>query len=220
MRALTVLIFAASLVAPVGAATAEDPLRAAITAAVEERVGAVRSVEIEIVSGATAAVGPVSAVPAPGARLGKPIRFLVTPASGQPFQVVARVRAVAPHAVAARQLDRDEELKTTDVEWREAPIDGHLLQALPALEDVIGARTRRSIAPGETLTSSVLGKPIAVRAGESVALTIRRGAMEVRGAARAVSSGSLGDVIRVTTPGSREIRRARITAPATVEMVR
>jgi flagella basal body P-ring formation protein FlgA len=38
--------------------------------------------------------------------------------------------------------------------------------------------------------------------------------------ARAVSSGGIGDVIRVTTPGSREIRQARITAPATVEMVR
>jgi len=44
--------------------------------------------------------------------------------------------------------------------------------------------------------------------------------MEVRGVARAVSSGSVGDVIRVTTPGSRDIRHARITAQATVEIVR
>ena len=107
-----------------------------------------------------------------------------------------------------------------DVEWVDGPLDGQLLQPLPSLDQVLASLTRRAIAPGEVLTSIVLMEPIAVRAGEEVALTVRSGAMEVRGMVRAVSSGSVGDVIRITTPGSRDIRRARIVAPASVEIVR
>ena len=81
-------------------------------------------------------------------------------------------------------------------------------------------RTRRAIAAGEVLNGIVLARPLAVRAGDEVALTFRNGVMEVSGVARADSSGSVGDVIRVTTPGSRDIRRARIIAPASVEIVR
>jgi flagella basal body P-ring formation protein FlgA len=88
------------------------------------------------------------------------------------------------------------------------------------MDEVLGARTRRNVAEGEVLTASVVARPPAVRAGDEIAIVVRSGAIEVRGVARAVSSGAIGDVIRVTTPGSREIRQARITAPATVEMVR
>lgn len=224
MRALCTLIVASSLIAPVTATAAEDPLRAAITAAIEERVGTVRSVEIEIVSGAASArpsnAAVFSATPAPGARFGNPVRFVVTPSSGPSFQVVARVTAVAAHAVAIRPIERGTVLTAADVEWKEGVLDGQLLQPLPSIDDVLGAQARRSIAQGEVLIGTALARPAAVRAGEEVTLTIRSGALEVRGAARAVSSGSVGDVIRVTTPGSREIRRARVTAPATVEMVR
>lgn len=245
MRRLTILIAASMLLAQAVDAAAEHPLRAAIAAAVSERIGAVRAVEIEIVSGAHArpegllqgfgelaeaqrakatgrasVAGGLSAAPAPGARTGRPTRFLVTPSSGRPFSVVARVDVVAAHAVAIRAVDRGVELTAADVEWTEGPVDEQLFQPLPTLEDIIGARARRSIAPGEVVISTALAKPIAVRAGEEVALTIRSGAIEASGPARAVSSGSVGDVIRVTTPGSREIRRARIIAPASVEIVR
>ena len=220
MPILTILAFALSLAAPGGPAVAGDALRAAITAALSERLGTVRSVEIEIVSGTVATTEIVAAEPAPGSRLGQPVRFMVTPRSGRPFQIVARVSVVAGHAVAVAAIDRDAEVTASDVEWKEAPVVGQLLQPLPRLTEVVGSVARRSIAPGEVLTSTVIAKPLAVRAGEEVDLTFRSGAIEVRGIARAVSSGSVGDVIRVTTPGSRDIRQARITAPATVEIVR
>jgi flagella basal body P-ring formation protein FlgA len=111
-------------------------------------------------------------------------------------------------------------LTAVDVEWQVSAIDGQLLEPLPALDEVLGARTRRAVVEGEILSASVVVRPPAVRAGDEVAILVRAGAIEVRGVARAVSSGDIGDVIRVTTPGSREIRQARITAPATVEMVR
>ena len=220
MTTLTVLALTISLLAPGGEQSRVDALRSAITAAVSERIGPVRAIEVEIVGGSIIPARAVSAQPAPGSRLGQPMRFLVQPATGRPFPVVAKVSVTAGHAVAARAIARGSDVTQADVEWKEAAIDGQLLQPLPALDDVLGSRTRRAIAAGEVLNGIVLARPLAVRAGDEVALTFRNGVMEVSGVARAVSSGSVGDVIRVTTPGSRDIRRARIIAPASVEIVR
>lgn len=220
MTTLTVLTLTVALLAPGGEQSRVDALRSAITAAVSKRLGAVRAVAVEIVGGSVIPARAVSAQPAPGSRLGKSMRFLVQPATGRPFQVVAKVSVTAGHAVAARAIARGSALTPADVEWKEAAIDGQLLQPLPTLAEVLGSQARRAIAPGEVLTTMVLARPLAVRAGDEVALTFRNGAMEVSGVARAVSSGAVGEVIRVTTPGSRDIRRARIIAPASVEIVR
>jgi flagella basal body P-ring formation protein FlgA len=217
MHAITILTLA--LLAPGGTA-GTDPVREAIAAAVAARVNAPRVIEVEIVSGGARVPGPFTATPAPGARLGRPARFVLTPASGHPFTVVADVSVVTGHAVAARPLSRGETLTKGDVEWTQSAIDGQLFEPLPSLDEVLGARTRRAVAEGEILSDAVVARPPAVRAGDEIAIVVRSGTIEVRGVARAVSSGAIGDVIRVTTPGSREIRQARITTPATVEMVR
>lgn len=220
MTVLAILTLAFGFAAVTPDQSAVDGLRAAIKAAVAERVGEVRSIDVELAGGSMVVGDIVSAQPAAGARLGGSIRFLITPAKGRVYQVVARVRVIAGRAVATRAIPRGQQVSAEDVEWSEGPLDGQLLQPLPSLDAVLASQTRRAVAPGEVLTNIVLAEPVAVRAGEEVALTVRSGAMEVRGVARAVSSGSIGDVIRVTTPGSRDIRRARIVAPAKVEIVR
>jgi flagella basal body P-ring formation protein FlgA len=220
MTALTLVTLALGFAAVSPGQSAVDSLRSAIRTAVADRVGDVRSIDVELAGGSMVAGEIVSAQPAAGARLGGSIRFLVKPATGRVYQVVARVRVVGGRAVASRAIPRGQQFSAADVEWTEGPLDGQLLQPLPSLDEVLGSQARRAIAPGEVLTSIVIAQPVAVRAGDEVALTVRSGAMEVRGVARAVSSGSVGDVIRVTTPGRRDIRRARITAPAKVEIVR
>lgn len=220
MTALTILTLAIGFVTVPPDQSAVDSLRSAIKMAVVERIGDVRSIEVELAGGSMVTGKIVSAQPATGARLGGSIRFLVKPATGRVYQVVARVRVIAGRAVATRAIPRGQQVTAEDVEWVDGSLDGQLLQPLPSLDQVLASQTRRAIAPGEVLTSIVLMEPIAVRAGEEVALTVRSGAMEVRGMVRAVSSGSVGDVIRITTPGSRDIRRARIVAPASVEIVR
>jgi flagella basal body P-ring formation protein FlgA len=220
MTAFTILALALSVATGSPGQSAVDSLRSAIRASVAERIGDVRSVDVELAGGSMVTGEIVSAQPAAGARLGGSIRFLVKPATGRVYQVVARVRVIAGRAVATRAIPRGQRVTAADVDWSEGSLDGQLLQPLPSLDAVLASQTRRAIAPGEVLTSIVLAEPVAVRAGEEVALTVRAGAMEVRGVARAVSSGSVGDVIRVTTPGSRDIRRARIVAPAKVEIVR
>ena len=69
---------------------------------------------------------------------------------------------------------------------------------------------RWAIAGGAVITPTVVKVPPAVRAGDQVTMVIRAGAMEVRGAGRAVSSGAVGDVIRVmrAEPSRAAARRA------------
>ena len=104
--------------------------------------------------------------------------------------------------------------------WIDGPLDGQLLESLPTQAQVLGARARRSIVRGEAITSAIVKVPPAVRAGDPVTLVIRFGVMEVRGTGHAVSSGSVGDVIRVLRPSHREPLRGRITEPAVVEILR
>jgi len=219
MSVLTMFALALVLTAPAGT-VAHDAVRAAIVNAVTSRLGDVRAVDVEIVQGPVLSGAILSASPMPGVRLGQPMRFLITPAGGRAVTVVARVNVVAGHAVAAGSIERGGEVAAADVIWKEGPVDGQLLEPLPPLADVVGARARRSIVAGETFNRTMLARPIAVRAGDELTLTVRSGAIEVQGVGRAVSSGAIGDVIRITSPGSREIRRARITAVSAAEIVR
>ena len=200
-----------------------DALRAAIARAVSERLDGATEVRVEITrapDALAASDGRLVAVPAPGARLGAPSRFTITSESGTSFSVAARVAAAVPHVVARRDLPRGGALGPADVETREAELTGVPLEPLPALEDVLQSRTRRAMREGEVFSRTVLVRPYAVRAGDTVSLTIRRGPIEARGVGRAVSSGFVGDVIRIQRPGSRVLSEARVTAPAAVEILR
>jgi flagella basal body P-ring formation protein FlgA len=194
-------------------------VRAAIATAVSSRLGEQARVTVELLH-TPDAVDAVAASAMPGARVGSPARFLLTLADGHRVSAVARVSVDARHLVAARDIDRDEELTADDVEWVDGPLDGQLLESLPTLPQVIGTRARRAIARGEVMTATIVKVPPAVRAGDPVTMVIRVGAMEVRGTGRAVSSGMVGDIIRVSRPSRRQPLSGRIIEPAVVEILR
>jgi len=148
------------------------------------------------------------------------VRFTLVTADGRRVTAVARVHATVSHLVAARPLPRDAELTEADVARQQGRVAGILLQPLPALGEAVGARTRRAVVQGEVISRTVLARPYDVRAGETVAMTVRTGAVEARGVGRAVSSGFVGDVVRILPPGTRDVSRARVIAPAAVEILR
>lgn len=194
-------------------------VRELIAAAVAARLGALDSIDVEVIDAPASAGFYESATPAAGGRLGAPMRFTLA-GSGMPVSIVARVSVVAAHVVARQTIARNAAITTDDVEVRHERLDGVLLQPLPTLQDVLAGRPRRALAAGEVLTGAVLARTPVVRAGDEVTVTIRTGAVEATGVGRAASSGFVGDVIRITRPGSREVSRARVVAPASVEMVR
>ena len=195
-------------------------VRAAIATSVSSRLGGEARVNVEVLHTAPDSLRAVAASAVPGTRFGSPARFLLTLADGRRVSAVARVTADARHLVAARDLARDEELTADVLEWVDGPLKGQLLESLATQAQVLGARARRAIVRGEALTPAIVKMPPAVRAGDPVTLVIRVGIMEVRGTGRAVSSGSVGDVIRVLRPAHRDPLRGRITEPAVVEILR
>jgi flagella basal body P-ring formation protein FlgA len=213
----TLAALAPGLVAAAGAAT-DDAVRAAIVRAVTERLHAVITVHVDLLESPAIENDDLSAVPAPGARLGGPMRFMVSAPGSRAQRVVAHVSVVARHAVARHAITRDAQIAASDIEWKEGPLGDVLLQPLPGLDDIMNARPKRAIAAGEALSHAVLARQPLVRAGDEVTITIRSGVIEARGIGRAASSGFIGDIIRVTRPGRRDPQRARIVAPAAVEI--
>jgi flagella basal body P-ring formation protein FlgA len=211
------LLVAPSLVS-VDAMRASPDVRDLIAAAVIERLGPLDSIDVDVLDAPATAGFYESATPAVGARLGAPMRFTLA-GSGMPVSVIARVTVVAAHVVARQPIARNAAITADAVEVRHGRLDGVLLQPMPTLREALTGRPRRALAAGEVLTGAVLARTPAVRAGDEVAVTIRSGAVEATGVGRAASSGFVGDVIRITRPGSREVSRARVLAPASVEMV-
>lgn len=212
-----------TLVAATGLTTLEARERTAevrelIAAAVYAKLRAIDSIDVEMIDVPATAGIYESATPAAGARLGAPMRFTLN-GPGLPVSVVAKVTVVAGHVVARQPIARNAEITLDDVEMRHERLDGLLLQPLPTLQETLAGRPRRALAAGEVLTGAVLARTPAVRAGDEVSVTIRAGVIEARGVGRAASSGFIGDVIRITRPGIRETARARVLAPASVEMI-
>lgn len=218
MRHLSGPLVALLLVPAALAAQEPDRVRAAILAAAVERLGEVTSIDVAIDQG-RADLDAVSAAPVTGARLGRPSAFTVVTRDGRSTRVVATVRASALHGIARRAVIRDTPMTEDDVDWRDESLDGAAFVRLPAREEVIGARSRRTLAPGERLTRATLVREPDVKAGEAVTITLRTGTIEAVGSGRAASSGFVGDIIRVLRPGSRTTQRARVISPAAVEIL-
>src|SRR5262245_50557318 len=199
-----------------GGRTAE--VRDLIAAAVSAKLGPIDSIDVELLDAPAGGGVYESATPAPGARLGAPVRFTLI-GSRVTVSALARVTVVAPHVVTRQPIARNAAITENDVEVRHARLDGLPLQPLPTLGEALAGRPRRAMVAGEVVTAALLARTPAVRAGDEVAVTIRTGAIEASGVGRAISSGFVGDVIRITRPGSREPSRARVLAPASVEIL-
>jgi flagella basal body P-ring formation protein FlgA len=204
------------------AAALSGPVPDAIVRSVQERMGDVR-VEVSEIKGARVRGDEgarVRAVPEAGSRLGRAIRFVLYEDGVRTGSVVATIDVWGAAVRASQALPRGTTIDDASVAVVEAELTAMLLGRLPGLADIVGANTRRDIAVGEVLTDAlVLARPT-VRSGDEVAVTVTSGPVQVTGMGRASGSGRTGDLIRVLMPSSRTPRKARITGPGSVEIVR
>jgi len=194
----------------------------AIVRSVQDRLGDVQVLVVELASARLPEALPdvLAAKPAPGARLGRAIRFVLTSGGARVGTVVATLEVTGEVVVTRRGLARGEAIEAGAVGTSVVVLDDVLLERLPALGDVVGAEARRDIVAGEVLTQAVVVVPPTVRSGDEVEVLVRLGPVTATGPGRASGSGHVGDEIRVITPSSRKPRRARILGPASVEIVR
>src|SRR5262245_18003751 len=202
-----------------GGGVAGGGVTGAIERAVIDRMGDVQ-VFVRDVSTAVADRSDLIAAIEPGSRLGQPIRFVLTAAGKRAGSAVARIEVVGRAPRARRAFARDEEITAGDVDLVSAEITKVMLRRMPSLDEVVGTRARRDIVAGELLTNALVSVLPAVRSGDEVRVLVTMGQVEVSGVGRASGSGHVGDTIRVTTPSSRKVLRARIVGRGAVEINR
>jgi flagella basal body P-ring formation protein FlgA len=199
---------------------------AALQAAARAHFGDAARVVVETVDGVRLE-GPaenLAAEPVPGARIGRPSRFLLERRRrGAPVQRVgeatATIRVVASVVRTATALGRGARMDAGALLTVDVDLDGRPFRALPSLEECAEARVRRDLPAGAIVAQAdILQEPL-VRAGHGVQAQVRVGEVVVTGAMLAAENGVKGDVIRVVNEERRRVVRARVTGRNEVEVV-
>lgn len=213
-------LLAVTAAAAVDVVPHEVSVRAAIVRAVTDRMGDETEVVVErlTVSAAPSASGALRAVPPPGARTGRVVTFSVFDGVHRVGTATALVRVTLPHARAVVDVARDAVIGAADVAASRDVLNGVPFVRVPSLPEVVGAHVRRDVVAGEPLTSVTIRAGAVVRSGDTVEVISRWGTVEARGVGRASGSGRVGDEVRVSSPGQRTLRTARVVAPGVVEL--
>lgn len=133
--------------------------------------------------------------------------------------VPAEVSVYRPVAIASRSLGRGHRVTESDIaiELRDT---GQLRQGFVAgAEAVLNMELRRPLKEGEAFRLGVLVEPTVVERGDQVRLRARTGNISVDTQGTALSSGRVGDQVRVRNDRSERIVRGKVVAPGTVEIV-
>ena len=223
MRSTSLLVCTSlALAAPAVRAASGDSVRAAIAQAVAERFRAASSAQVvveELRVDATEIPDAVVAVPDPGARTGRPAQFTLRAGSRYIGIAVARVTVSMPHERTTVPVDRDATVTAEAVHEQDGAVPGVRFEPLPRLDEVIGTHARRPLTAGEVLSYAVVIVPDAVRAGDEVKVVARVGALEAWGVGRAIASGRVGDVVRITRGSARGLQPARVLSPGVVQVL-
>ena len=186
------------------------------------RLGVHAEVRVEDLQARGDLDAPLVAVPAPGARTARRIRFVLSDARATSTRVGeahALVFVAVPHLRAGRRLRRGSGIKSDAVVDADGDVGSVLLQALPNRQAVTGAIAARDVAPGEVLTPSLLRVAILVKPGDKIVVRASAGGLEVQATLVAAQSGRLGDVIRCVNPDTRRTMAARIVGRGVAEVV-
>src|SRR5687767_5157827 len=194
MRAVLLLFVCTGLALPVAAvradsATALEPssVREAIVRAVGQRFGAAADARVvvgELRTDVTDVAGLV-AVADPGARTGRPVQFTLRVGTKRVGIAVASVTVSLPHVRTIAPVERDQAVTAEAVQEQDGEVAGVRFEALPRLDEVVGAHARRPLAAGEVVSQAVVAVPDAVLAGDEVKVVARVGALEAWGVGRA-----------------------------------
>jgi len=204
---------------PSAAAQAVSP-RQAIERATLDRLGVgVTRVDVESVTTRVEALAGLVAVPDPTGLIGKTMRFALTVNGQRRGIAVAAVRVRARVARAVKAVERGELIQQDAVVLVEDDVDGVRFGRLPQLDEIVGARARRDIAPGVVVTGGMFAALPDVLNGDRVTVGVTIGRVHVTGEGIASGSGHVGDVVHVMQTGRRGLLKARITGRGVVEVM-
>jgi len=201
-------------------------VRAAITTAVESRLGPGLTLRLERLQvNGTIPLDGIVAIPDASARAGRAAVFSLSavPGGGGPRRRVGSAVTIArldgPSLRAARPLSRGEIIVDADIVETGGELVGVPLRPLPGRAALVGAKMARDVSAGDVLTDIVVRPVPMVRSGDEVVLRARIDGVEARGRGIASQAGGIGAVIQVVNPETRRTLRGRVTGPGEVEVI-
>ena len=203
-----------------------EQISEALLAAVNEREGSMRPIEVVLDNRLQKILLPTTVHPAVTVQSlvvdPHTNRFNATISAGADSPEAVRV-AVAGHLyelievpVAARRLKRGEVIAEDDLEWMLVRTESVSRNVLADPNDIVGMSARRSLQPHTPLSSSDIEKPTLVTKGNLVTITLRTPSMLLTAKGKALDSGAMGETIRVRNTKSKLVIDATVNGHDTV----
>jgi flagella basal body P-ring formation protein FlgA len=119
--------------------------------------------------------------------------------------------------VASAPLSRGHVIAESDIQWEWIPIR-ELGGRVASLNQLLGKELRQPVSQQSPFSTSTLQKPVLIKSGDRVQITLMTGALKVSSFGLARESGTLGQTIRVMNPETRKEILGRVTSERDVEV--
>jgi flagellar basal body P-ring formation protein FlgA len=136
----------------------------------------------------------------------------------QTVRASADIIALIDVAVATRLIKIDQTIEADDVAIARTPMAGLPRQYAMNLDEVIGKRAARPIAPHVPVSVSTLTQPYLVRKGDRVTIEAKRGRLQIQTIGIMKVMGQVGQTVIVTNQDSGKDLRAKVIGPGLVRV--
>ncbi|MRI83747.1 MAG: flagella basal body P-ring formation protein FlgA [Nitratiruptor sp.] len=149
------------------------------------------------------------------------LRLLVQDRRGNRRVVPATVAIVEylQFPFAKREIPKGAIITQADVEVRQVKRSGSMKAPLP-LEEVIGARAKRTIRADRPIRPWMIEPNYPVRKGEEVRVLYQRGAIRIEMVGEALGNGQKGDLVPVRNLSSGKVLQCKVLSSGLVAFVR
>lgn len=131
-------------------------------------------------------------------------------------RVIVELEIKALVAAAAKPIARLQPIQAEDLVLVKLDLTQIPRKSFTSIEDVVGLRARRKIAPQTVLREDLVEKPPLVQRGDMVTVLVNTGGLSITAVGRVRQAGSLGDLIQVMNIDSNKQFQARVLDANTV----
>jgi flagella basal body P-ring formation protein FlgA len=212
-------------VARAGSVVPRTAILAALKAAIQD-LGVTGPLEIELRVHGRKLVVALGAVPSVAIealnfdrRSGRFVATVSAPA-GDPaassFRATGRAVRMAEVPVLRRVAARGDVISADDLDWLLLPADKLNHAVVTDADDLVGMAAKRVIRSGRPVRARDIGRPVMVKKGALVTMTLTSPSIVITATGRAEEAGGEGDVIRVRNNQSHTVVQGLIASPSDV----
>ena len=130
--------------------------------------------------------------------------------------VVLRIRRFAQVVMLEADVHHGQAIGAGDVGLQRVELTSATQEAFHSLDEAVGRVVIRDLAAGQVLTPGLAQPPADVRAGQSVTMVFRGGAVELTAPGEALSAGHAGEIIMVRRLADEQRVRTQVLGPGRV----